>query len=830
MEVLKDASATAIYGSRGANGVVLVTTKKGKSGKVSINYAGSVTISNIDEVTEFMSASEWLDYARYAAYNNNTYGDKNAAMTPNYDLDKKLFGSVDASWANIEKAWSGGSYNPANVGSYDWVGQGKQTGITQDHTLSVSGGSDRSKVYASFGYLKQDGTQPGQSFERLTGNTSAEIVALPYFTMGMTANLSYGHQEYGYNFSKSVTGAGDYYGALRAMLPWTVPYDANGNYLRLPNGDINIINPINEIQYNKNTRRTFRFNGSVYGELNFGKMYQPLEGLRYRIQFGPELRHYNLGVANAAEGINGDGNNKATDSKDDYRSWTLDNLVYFDKNIASHHLGFTLMQSASRYHYDGLSTSANVHTAKELWYNLGSASEPSAFGSGLTESSVTSYLIRGNYNYGDKYLLTASVRWDGSSVLSPGHKWASFPSVALGWRVDQENFMQNAKWLSMLKFRFGYGITGNAAISAYSTKGAADALYYNFGGGNSVIGYVPSDPSAKNPSKMANKDLGWEKTTQYNLGIDYGFIDGRINGSVDFYWTKTTDLLLPTTIPSLTGYISTYANVGETSGWGVDFQLNFIPIKTKDFTWNSTLTWSMDRDKIEKLANGADKNINDRLFVGERIGVYYDYIYDGIWKSSEAEEAAKYGRKPGQIKVKDVKADGKIDAEDRQIVGHVRPDWTGGWQNTFTYKQFDLSFFMVARAGFTVPQGSATLNGRYMMRKLDYWIKDINEDAEYYGPGTTGQAADTYASSMNYQKGSFVKMRNISLGYTFNAKQLKPIGLNSVKLYVQAQNPFTIYKSCKWLDTDMLNYDNNSTTYGSSTTIRSFVFGLNVGF
>lgn len=832
IEVLKDASATAIYGSRGANGVVLVTTKKGKAGKVSINYSGSMTISKIHEVADYMSAAEWLDYSRYASYNMNNYGDTSQPMTPNYDLDRGLFGSIAASWANIEQAWVNGVYHPELVGSYDWVGNGKQTGITQEHTISVSGGTDKMKAYSSLGYLKQKGTQPGQSFERLTGNTSVEINPLPYFTMGMTANLSYGHQSYGYSFTKSVTGAGDYYGALRGMLPWTVPYDEDGNYLRNPNGDVNIINPIRELEYNTNTRRTFRLSGSVYGEINFGKVWEPLDGLRYRLQFGPELRYYNLGQANAADGINGDGNNKATDTKNDYRSWTLDNLIYYNKTIAEkHNFGLTLMQSASKYHYDGLSTSANVHTATELWYNLGSASAPSSFGSSLTESSMTSYMIRLNYSYADKYLLTGSVRWDGSSVLSEGHKWASFPSLALGWRIDQEDFMKAMPWISQLKLRLGVGITGNAAISAYATKGAADALYYNWGGGNSVIGYVPSDPSLKTPSKMANQDLSWEKTTQWNFGLDYGFIDGRINGSFDIYSTRTRDLLLPTTIPSLTGYTSTYANVGETSGWGIDLQLNAIPVKTKDFTWNTTLTWSMDRDKIKKLANGATEDINNRRFVGERIGVYYDYVYDGIWKSSESEEAAKFNRKPGQIKVKDLNGDGKIDAtNDRKIVGHSRPDWTGGWNNTFSYKQWELSCFIIARWGFTVPQGSLTLDGRYMQRKIDYWIKDINEDAEYYGPGTTGQAADAYASSMNYQDGSYIKMRNISLGYNFTPRQLKSVGLSSLKIYVQAMNPFSIYKKCDWLDTDMLNYDNNTTSYGTTTTIRSWVVGLNIGF
>ena len=330
---------------------------------------------------------------------------------------------------------------------------------------------------------------------------------------------------------------------------------------------------------------------------------------------------------------------------------------------------------------------------------------------------------------------------------------------------------------------------------------------------------------------MANPDLGWERTTQYNIGLDYGFFKNRLTGSVDAYWTKTNDLLLSMTIPSLTGYTSTFANVGKTSGWGIDLQINAVPVQTKDFTWNTTLTWSMDRNQIDELSNGRTEDVNNRWFVGEEIGVYYDYVYDGIWKTSEAEEAAKYGRKPGQIKVKDLNNDGAIDAtNDRQIVGKVRPDWTAGWNNTFSYKNFELSFFILSRWGFTVPQGAATLDGRYMQRKLDYWVAGTNEDAEYYSPGSNGEAADTYSSSMNYQDGSYIKVRNISLGYNFTPKQLKNTGLSTLKVYVQAMNPFSIYKATDWLDTDLLNYDNNTKTFGSSTTLKSFVIGLNIGF
>lgn len=831
IEVLKDASATAVYGARGANGVVIVTTKKGKAGKVSVNYAGTVTFSTLHDVAKWMNASEWIDYARQAYYNAGSYGQSGAAFTPDYDSDYKFFGS-SAGWSNISRAWVNGVWHPELVGSYDWISHAKQTGVTSEHTLDVSGGTDKLKAYASFGYLNQKGVEVGQSYSRFTFNTSVEVTPIKYFTMGMTMNASYGDQNYGYSFTKSVTGAGSYYSALRTMIPWTVPYDLNGNYVYTPFAyNATLENPLNELQYTTNKRRDFRINGSAYAQIDFGKIWDPLDGLSYRIQFGPELQYFRLGVAYAADGINGSGNNVAQYNPYQHVAWTLDNLIYYNKTIAKdHHLGFTLLQSASKSHYEMANLKANVASSEELWYNMHSLADPLDYSTGLVEDQLASYMIRGNYSYQDKYLATASVRWDGSSRLSKGHKWSSFPSFSLGWRINQEDFMQKLKWISNLKLRVGWGVSGNYAIPEYGTKGALQTLYYNWGTTDSSMGSVPSDPSSGSPNKMANPDLGWERTYEWNFGLDYGFLNGRLNGSIDVYTNSTKDLLLGMSIPSLTGYTSTYANVGRTSGWGIDLQLNAVPVKIRDFSWNTTLTWALDRNKIEALSNGMKEDINDRWFVGKEIGVYYDYVYDGIWKTSEAAEAAKYGRKPGQIHVKDLNDDGKIDGNDRTIVGKIRPRWNAGWSNTFDYKNLELSFFIYSRWKFTVPQGAETFGGMYMMRKVDYFIAGKNENARYYAPGSNGiGAADAFSSSMNYQDGSYIKMRNISLGYNFSPSQLKPLGIGSLKIYVQAQNPFMIYRKCKWLDTDMLNYDNNTTSYGSTTTIRGWVVGLNIG-
>lgn len=833
IDILKDASATAIYGSRGANGVVLVTTKKGHTGKVSVSYSGSVSIDTQYNVMKQMTAAQWLQYSRYAAYRGGQYPTNPYSEGPSYAGDQNRFGLVEASWANVDKAWVNGVYDESLVGSFDWESYGKRTGVSTEHTVGLSGGTENFQGYGSFGYLHQKGVTPGQDYTRYTMKASFDLTPKNWILKaGVSINGSYSDQEYGYSFRKSVTGAGDYFSALQGMLPWTVPFDANGEYIKHPNGDTNIINPINELNYTTNNRKTFRANGLVYGQLDFEKIWSGLQGLSYRIQFGPEFTYYTYGTADAADGVNGDGNNKASTGTQQRRSWTLDNLIYYNRDFAEkHRLNVTLLQSASSYHYENRDMSAFVSTAKELWWNLSSNNAIQSYGTGLSENSMTSYMARAYYSFDDRYMITASIRWDGASVLADGHKWATFPSVALAWRINQEKFLRDVEWIDQLKLRLGYGVTGNAAIAPYSTKGGIQTINYPFGNDN-YVAYVPSDVTARYPNALANQDLTWEKTTQYNVGVDFSFLNGRLSGSIDWYRTKTKDLLLPMTIPSLNGYTTTNANVGRTAGHGWDIQLNSINIQHPNFTWNTSLTFSLDRCQIEELNNGILENITNNWFVGEQLGVYYDYVYDGIWKTSEAAEAEKAGRKPGEIRVKDLNGDGKIDANnDRQIVGHVRPDWTAGLTNTFKLYDFDFSLFIFSRWGFTVPGGAARLDGRYMTRDLDYWIEGINEDARYPAP-LLNTSGDAYWTSLDYVKGSFIKVRNISVGYTLPDKWLKSlgVGLSNVRIYAQVNNPFFIYKSCKFLDTDLMNYNDNKRNFGSGTSIRSYTFGLNVTF
>jgi len=814
IDILKDASATAIYGSRGANGVLIITTKKGKSGKLTLNYSGTLSVEKMHDRMDMMNSEEWLAYSRLAKYKQGTY----TTAEPSYEEDYNVYGGDPYAWANIEKGWASGTWDGSLVPTTDWTSYGLRTAFTNEHTISVSGGTEKIQGYTSIGYLDQQGTQPGQRFQRYTSKTSIDVSPTNWFKMGASVTATWGDQDYGYNYRKSTTGASNIYFALQSMLPYAVPYDDNGDYIYLPGGDVNIINPIRETELCINERQSLRTFGSFYAEAEI------INGLKYRINFGPDFYYHRNGIYDDAESINGDGNNVAQYNTHHKRAWTLDNILYYDKTFNEiHNLGITLLQSASKYHYEYSNMKATgVATSAEKWYNLLSAGDLTSFSTGLTETQMLSYMARANYGYKDKYLLTVSGRWDGASQLADGHKWDFFPSAAIAWRIEQEDFMKNVSWVNQLKLRFGVGTTGNSAIDAYATKGAITPLYYTWGS-TVQLGQVASDPSLKDPLSMANQDLGWEKTTQYNLGVDFSIFSNRISGSIDVYRSKTKDLLMEMTIPMLTGYPSTWANIGSTENKGIDLTISTINVMRGNFTWSTSLTFTADKNKITELANGNEQDLTNLWFVGKPIGIYYDYEYNGIWKTSEADEAALYGRNPGEIRVKNLNPDDGevIDANnDRKIVGYKRPKWSGGLTNTFTYKNWDLSCFIYARWGFTMETGAETLAGRFAQRKVDYWIQDVNEDAEYYAPGTNGESGDTYKSSMNYQDGSFIKIRNISLGYTFPKRMLKSLSAENLKVYVQCMNPGLIYSKCSWIDPDL----------GGSTYNRSFVFGVNLGF
>jgi len=825
IDILKDASATAIYGSRGANGVILVTTKKGKSGKLSLNYSGTVTIENLKDRTKMMDASEYITWRRWAYYYadpvNNPRGDQ-----PTQAKDYVYFlGARDASaWNNILKGWEGGSWDSSKVQSTDWTDMVTQTGVTTEHSLNASGGTDKMKAYASFGYLDTKGTMKGQGYTRYTSKTSVDLIPLKWFEMGVSVNTTYSIQQYGMsNTGGQASGPGSIYAAAVGQLPYAVPYDANGNRIDYPGGDDVIKTVANEWQYTDNQRKMFRALGSIYAQVNI------MPGLRYRVNFGPDFRYYTNGVYIDAKSVNrvNSPNYASLRNEKDF-SWTLDNLLYYDKKIGKHSIGATLLQTASSWvnDYSYLQAKA-IPMASQKWnaLNMTNITALDAWDSGLTERQLMSYMVRLNYGFTDKYLLTFSGRWDGASQLAEGHKWAFFPSAALAWRMDQEEWLKSLSWISQLKLRVGMGTTGNSAIAPYSTKGGVVSLFYPYGA-SGVAGYVPSEYLISGGTlPLSNPNLGWEMTTQYNMGVDFSLWNGRVSGVIDVFTSKTKDLLLQMSIPALTGYTITNSNIGETRNRGIDMTVNTVNVRTKDFSWETNLNAAWQKDEIVSLSNGKSDDISNNWFIGQSIGVIYGYESNGIWKEEDAADMAKFnanGHKfsAGKARPADLNGDYKIDPNnDRKIIGHTRPRWTVGMTNTFSYKNFDLSFFLYGRLGYTYNTGGEWQGGRYPQRSINYYTEN-NKNSVYQKPVYDVAGGDPYYSILGYRNGSFVKIRNIGVGYNFPKATANKLGLQNLKVFAQAKNPGMLFSKIDWLDMDL----------GGSTWNQGFVFGVNVGF
>ena len=782
IDVLKDASATAIFGSRGANGVVIVTTKQGKAGKVQVNFYNSVTFETVRDFAPIMSASEYIDFRRWAVYYSNpAVRPRGDAPTIANDRDIFLATADPDSWKNIAKGWSSGTWDGSKVGNTNWTDLVSQTGITSDNTISVSGGTNKIKAYGSFGYLNNKGTSIGQKFTRYSGKASVDIQATDWFSMGMNINVTQGTQEFGQSNliigSFVCTPANSIYNSARGMFKWAVPYDSVGNRIIYPGGDVAIKTVVDEQKYTQDQRKTLRAFGSVYAQLDFGKIFAAVKGLRYRFNFGPDFSNYSNGVyidglSAASSGING---SSLQESKT--YSWTLYNLLYYDKEIKKHSFGVTLLQSATKYVADPVTriVGTGIPAASMKWYELNNGVLPSTNltitrVAALAESQLSSYMARVNYAFDDKYLLTASIRHDAASQLAEGNKSDIFHSAALAWRVSRESFMQNVGFVNDLKFRIGVGVTGNSSVNPYQTLTFGVPYFYPNGGSVSAAS-LPT-------SQLGNPNLRWEKTTQYNAGIDFSIFKNRISGAIDVYASKTTDLLFPQQLPTVTGYLTTLTNIGQTSNKGIDININTTNVTTKNFQWTSNINVSWQKDKLVEGAFGKNNDILNNLFVGQPIRVIYGFAASGIWQYADTNLMKKFAANgnafvPGQVRPIDQNGDNKIDANnDRTVIGHTRPRWVVGMTNSFTFKGFELSFFIYGRLNYWFNQGGEAQTASGNQRSINYWT-DNNQNSEYQRPFYSVGSGDNYSASLGYLKGSFLKIRNISASYNLPADVLR---------------------------------------------------------
>lgn len=808
VEVLKDASSTAIYGSAGANGVIIITTKRGaKSEKTKVNFDAYYGWSGSPEYKNGMTGDEWINYYKEAyKYKNGTY--------PTTVSD--IFGGNEA----YIDAYEQGKW-------IDWVDEALgNTATTQKYSLSIQGGSEKTKVYASLGYNRDEGLLSNEVRNKYAVRLNVDQQVFDWFKAGVSTNLNYSIHDRGNN--KTFTGS------LTAF-PLGDVYNEQGEYnSEYINNQYSPLGDFIKNQYSNNTRTTY-INAIGYAEIT------PLKGLSLRTQLNGSLSHARQGQywgteANSPLPTYAKAPHSSIHNTDSY-NYTWENILSYNLTVAKDH-DFTLtgvtswQKNSTEFAYaEGSGQDLDVW---QYWRLL--AAESQRAESGLTNSQKMSYAVRFNYSYKGKYLFTFSNRWDGVSFFSEGKKWDSFPAGAVAWRVSDENFMEETHdWLDNLKLRIGAGITGNSGgVGAYSTQtNAYKYPAYGVSLDGTYVSFTQYTGTYGSPS------LGWEKSYNWNFGIDFAVLGSRIDGSIDFFTTKTRGLLFKRTMPitsGITGWgspLSSWENIAKTSNKGLEFTINSRNIVTKNFKWNTTLTGTWSKEKIESLPSGD--LISESLFEGQPIHAIYDYKYAGIWGSDTSqEELEKYGVKAGWVKIETVEKDGdggehKYSEADRQVLGHENPNWIIGLNNTFIYKDFDFTVYAMARYGQTI---YSSLLGMYTAKSsissnqisgVDYWTEN-NQDAYYPVPGSGDDQTVGYTATRVYD-GSFIKIKNITLGYTLPKKISKYALMEKCRFYFTAYNPWIFCKEKKLKGTD-------PEMGGSDTfpTYKQFVFGINVTF
>jgi TonB-linked SusC/RagA family outer membrane protein len=840
VEILKDASATAIYGARGANGVILVTTKKGEAGKIIVDYDGYTSIGKLDRYRKAMTAGEYVELVRegnrkYIYDGEGGYSldpaSAYSSLEPDYNQDMSItyFNKDPYMLESLKRGWVNGVWDPSKIRSFDWQMAGyREYSSSQSHNVSIRGGTDKTMVYASGSFFDlKDITL--QSFrKRYTLHLNVDQKLGEMIMMGGNVDFSY----LDWNDGKGIP---------IFWSPLGTPYKS-------PDGDITkdgdpafglLEHPCGEpLQYNsffdldgvvkQNKKNNVLAN--LYVNVNIFK------GLSYRANFGTSFlvkqlqefySHYST--------VTAFGNPKAKQSMNIDRGWNFENILNYQTKINEHSINATFVQTNEKFVSESDTIEGNnVPFENLLWYKMESSSTQS-LSSTYSQWTMMSWLGRINYTFQDKYLLTASLRYDGSSRLATGHKWVAFPSIALGWRISEENFLKNSEIVNNLKLRLGYGVTGNSAVDPYSTEGQIKQSRYNWGKSEGVFGYEPST--------LTNRALSWETTAQYNVGIDFGLLKGRIAGTIDLYKQHTYDLLMYRSLPLVSGFSGIMQNIGETQNQGFEISLNTTNFAKKNFNWTTDLTFSANKEEITKLASGLDKEIGNNWFVGHPIDTYYEYeAAPYVWGYSKEDETemAKFNAnksrfKEGSLRIVDQNGDYTINPEDKIIRGSKMPKWSISMGNTINYRSFDLYVFMYGSFGQTIFWDPGVgLGGRNNTYKAAYWTP-TNTKTKWIEPHADMQMPSNVAA-MQYWKGDFLKISDISLGYSLPKQLINKINIQKIRLYVKVQNPF-MFTKFEGNDPEGAISSQRSKSTGQITayndasfTMRNYMLGLNVTF
>jgi TonB-linked SusC/RagA family outer membrane protein len=812
IEVLKDASATAIYGSRGANGVILVTTDKGsKNKKPRIAYNGYYGIQNI------FAKYPMMDGPQFVAYR------KTANSTPR--AQQYLNGQDEADSINT-----------------DWQDLLYQTGFVTDHNISLSGGTETGNYNFGGGYYLNQGIIPTQLYKRYSFRGSIDQQVGKYIRVGFTSNN---------NFNQSEGNQVGIYSAL-SNTPISSPYNADGSAKRSIRMAVD-----NSFIFTKDVVETLKDKGQWlnnsqgYATYNavFGEVQAPfLKGLKYRINLGLDYIQSNNGAyTGAGVGDALDPNTKSSASVDNRLThhWTVENILSYDKTFGGKHtINAVALYSSEQSKYTRSNMSATDIPSDALqYYNLGQA-----VGQLTIDPANQDYQLWGlmsgmgrvMYSYDSRYMISATLRSDASSRLAPGNKWHTYPAVSAGWNISNESFMEGVSAINNLKLRAGYGQTSNQAVAPYSTLGRLDTRPYNFGPTGYGVGFYVN--------QLPNANLGWEYSKTFNVGLDFALLKNRLSGTVEYYVTKTEDILLGLSLPPTSGVSSITSNIGTTENKGFELSLNGTILNNANgWSWDVGVNFYTNQNKLTSLASGQTKDEGNWWFVGHNINAIYDYKKIGLWNTAKDStdnylNVLEPGGNVGMIRVQytgDYDANGKptraIGSADRQIID-VDPDWQGGFNTRVAYKGFDLGVVGMYRKGgvlFSTIHGSNgylnLLSGRRNNINVDYWTPE-NTDAKYPRPGGILSSDNPkYGSTLSYFDGSFMKIRAITLGYDFNRSVIKNSSVK-LRMYFTAQNPFVFFSPFhdeSGLDPETNSYGNENASVNLSQNLRRI---LTVGY
>ncbi|HKH60079.1 MAG TPA: TonB-dependent receptor [Flavitalea sp.] len=871
VDILKDASATAIYGVRGANGVVQITTRKGRTGKISVSYQGSQSVEQISRVLPVFNSVELSDAWRQAFFADRAYTRTIGAATAtnplfyyptaiaDVALFKNRFGSIEQ-WNSIKDAYtwrvydatnniyiaqkrtttpeersvlqslglsqidSIDMYDPSKIKSYDWLGEvGLRNGLTANHSISVTAGSEKFKSSFNAGYFKQKGIEYGQDYTRYSIGTSTEFKPAKFLTFG--ASINYIH-----SITNTSTSS---YGNASGMIPMVEPYDSAGNWILNPNRDAQIINAVNDRNTVFNETKINRVFGNVFAEVGLFK------GLKFRTMFGLDTRNSRQGTFNGAQSsIRLGSPANASQTVNNAASWVWDNILTYNTKIKSDHsITVTLLnefQSLNRA--TSLTMSANnLIFEAQKWYSLNRNTDAIVTGSGTySATQYLSYMGRVEYSFRNKYLLTLSNRYDNSSVLSEENKGAWFPAASVAWQIDNEDFFQGQNLFNSARLRVGFGRVGNASIAPYQTAGPLGFTNYNWGNGQAAIGSAPTTFQTPN--------LTWEKTSTANVGLEFGMFNNRIFGIIDVYQSNTTDGLQQKSIPSANGVDFVFINLGKVTNKGIEITLNTQNITRGNFRWSTDFVFTKNKEKIVDIDGSGNSNYANLWILDQPLQVYWGFQKEGIFQYADSTGKGvlanyywlKSGNRnnvnylPGRIRIFDANGDTAYSPADRIILGSHNPDFTASIGNTVSYKNFELNFLVYFRVGglYRVPRPG--LVGRYQSPKVNYWTP-TNPSNDYQQPTQTSDIPLNW-EALTYTKATFIKFKNITLTYRLPKTLTSKMSMNNLAFYLMAVNPILIHKHSDY-DPETVPYrefpgSTTNNTGPTSYSYRSYVLGV----